>query len=318
MTRPNDRGLALRNAGIALAIVALAAVAGGLWWRARDAGPADGGGMPPATNAAGAPAPERTVPVEPVDAALVDPAAPRSQPFAAALARTREVWRERLEREPDFPDPLHGAAACDAVDAEFERVCRALDAAAADGGPADSCALMREVAARLASRPPALPEARDAGAWLANAFHLFRALGGERLAELGGLARVEPALVEPLALAGYRWSITRESCRGEGQPVAGLTPARVYDYAAFAFTSFGGQAYLRRRAPRLEALGCFYALSALELSIEQGHNPHGVDPRREIERCRALIEAQPFVWSDGYRRELDRIAGAWRRRAGDG
>ena len=34
----------------------------------------------------------------------------------------------------------------------------------------------------------------------------------------------------------------------------------LYDYAGFFFNTLGGQAYLRRRTPRVESLVCFYAL----------------------------------------------------------
>ena len=112
----------------------------------------------------------------------------------------------------------------------------------------------------------------------------------------------EQELAEPAALALYRWVISREDC-GQGE-TAEIDQETLYEYGTFLFNTMGGQAYLRRRSPRVEALTCFYALQVLDRSIQAGNNPHGVDPRPEIGRCAALLQSQPFVFADEYVVEL--------------
>ena len=88
----------------------------------------------------------------------------------------------------------------------------------------------------------------------------------------------------------------------------------MYAYSGFLFNTMGGQAYLRRRTPRTEALACFYALQVLDQAIAAGHNPEGLDPRTEIPRCRALLDSQPLVFSARYVDTLDRMARRWETR----
>jgi hypothetical protein len=77
----------------------------------------------------------------------------------------------------------------------------------------------------------------------------------------------------------------------------------------------GGQAYLRRRAPRIEALASFYALMILDRAQQDGHNPAGVDPRPEIQRTRALLESEPLVFREHYLVVLDQMAERWKERS---
>jgi hypothetical protein len=198
-------------------------------------------------------------------------------------------------------------------------VCRALDARpyvrglAASGGV---CALIEEAGTALAARPPELAsELRSHGTMLSNVYHVFRVLGAERMRLLRRVLAEEQELAEPAALALYRWVISREDC-GHGS-LAEIDRDVLYDYGTFLFNTMGGQAYLRRRSPRVEALTCFYALQVLDRSIQAGHNPHGIDPRPEIGRCAALLQSQPFVFADNYMVELQEIGARWARLGGD-
>jgi hypothetical protein len=147
---------------------------------------------------------------------------------------------------------------------------------------------------------------------LSNVFHLFRVVGAERLAILRDAARREDAHAEPVAMALYRWMASRESCSRSGRTAIRMEP--LYAYAAFLFQTMGGQAYLRRRPPRAEALAGFYSLLILDRAIENGHNPHGVDPRREIRRTRELLAAQPLVFGERYLTLLDQMEERWKRK----
>lgn len=223
-------------------------------------------------------------------------------------------WSELLGVDPVWPVDLASPTDCEAVEAEMIRLCTALEATAswkgltASGG---SCALIREVSETLVSRPPVISsELRSYDAILSNVFHLFRVLGAERVEALAGLAGSEPELAEPAAMALYRWLVTREECARSGTTTIRL-PA-LYDYAGFLFQSIGGQAYLRRRTPRTEALVSFYALLVLDRAAEGDHNPDGVDPRPEILRTRQLIESQPLVFRDGYLNVLDAMEARWK------
>lgn len=113
-----------------------------------------------------------------------------------------------------------------------------------------------------------------------------------------------------------------DACRGaEGfAPPAGPPPApgAAEEYAAALFQTLGGQAYLRRRAPRVEALASFWAIALLDRADRAGRNPHGVDLLPEIRRTRALVDAEPFLFRDRYLQELDRIEDRWSRRAEEG
>ena len=88
------------------------------------------------------------------------------------------------------------------------------------------------------------------------------------------------------------------------------------EYAAYLFGTLGGQAYLRRRAPRAEALACFYAIHALDEAQRAGRNPQGYDPRGEIPRCRELLQGQEWTLGAGYVTALDAIESGWRPQTG--
>ena len=240
------------------------------------------------------PAPVETVADENEAAPPVDSAAP-----AAAL-----VW----------PGDLDAPGDCADVEAELARICATLDSReylGETGSVGGSCALLSEVTVALAQRPPDPSlELRSYETILANVFHMFRVAGRERMDVLRRALRAEQELAEPLALALYRWAASRENCARSGD-----TPIRqetLYAYAGFLFQTMGGQAYLRRRSPRVEALASFYALLILDQAERDGRNPLGFDVLPEIGRTRELIDAQAFVFGERY---LERLSEMEHRRA---
>jgi hypothetical protein len=236
--------------------------------------------------------------------------------WEAALAAAEQSWTEWTGVAPSWPGDLSAPADCEAVEEELARICRALDAdldPGTRGLPIGSCQLIQQVAEELARRPPTVSsELRSYETVLANVFHLFRTVGRRRIDFLREVAREEQEHAEPIALALYRWLASRESCARSGQTAIGKEP--LYEYAGFLFQTMGGQAYLRRRTPKVEALGSFYALLLLDRAVEADHNPHGVDPRPEIRRTLGLLDAQPFVFGDRYRTVLEEMRQRWESR----
>lgn len=233
--------------------------------------------------------------------------------WEAALAEAERSWTEWTGAPPSWPADLSAPGDCQAVEDELARICRGLDAdldPRARGVPMGSCQLIQQVAEELALHPPAISsELRSYETMLGNVFHLFRTVGRERLDLLREMAREEEDHAEPIALALYRWVVSRESCARSGRTALGKEP--LYEYAGFLFQTLGGQAYLRRRTPEVEALAGFYALLLLDRAVEADHNPHGVDPRPEIRRTLRLLEAQPLVFGDRYRTVLEEMRQRW-------
>jgi len=236
--------------------------------------------------------------------------------WEAALAEAERSWTEWVGAPPEWPEEFVTPQDCAAVEQDLIRVCGRLDEAGylRSAGLSDSsCRLIRQVIEDLARRPPVLAsELKSYESILANVFHGFRTLGARRLGVLREIARKEQDHAEQIAMVLYRWMISRESCARSGQTPIGTAP--LYDYASFLFQTLGGQAYLRRRNPKVEALTSFYALLILDRAVEQDHNPHGVDPRPEIPRTRELLEAQPLIFGDHYRALLDEMDERWKKR----
>jgi hypothetical protein len=209
-----------------------------------------------------------------------------------------------------WPANLSAVESCDEINQDVSRICAALDVRApALRGAGGACALLEQLAAELAANPPDLSsELRSYDTMLGNVFHLFRVAGRERMKLLQRVL-VEEDVAEPAALALYRWAIHHGRC---GRSETKLDTEVRYAYAGFLFNTMGGQAYLRRRSPRVEALTCFYALQVLDGAIREGHNPQGLDPRPEISRCRDLVASQPLVFSERYAETLDEMASRWK------
>jgi hypothetical protein len=246
------------------------------------------------------------------------PAAPPAAPDETQPDRLEQRWTELVGSAPAWPSDLRAPKDCSAIEEDLERLCRELDTrpyvreAIKAGG---TCELLQQVAEALAEHPPQLDsELRSYEVMLDNAFHLFRTVGRKRLEVLRRILHEEQELAEPLAMALYRWLASREACAGEQRTEIRL--ARLYEYAGFLFQTLGGQAYLRRRTPRVESLASFYALLLLDRAIEGRQNPHGIDPRPELVRCRELLAAQPLVFGERYRALLDDLSRRWEDRGG--
>jgi hypothetical protein len=263
-------------------------------------------------------APEEAAPV--VTPSTTEPTLPRPADSAEEHAESENEstrrWTELVGSPPIWPDDLSAPTSCQDVENDLVRVCRAVDAELEqeqEPVPGGFCALLSQTATALAARQPRTSaELRSYPTILANTFHLFRVLGAQRMGHLRRAAAVDPDLAEPAALALYRWLASRPKCARSGD-----TPLRreaLYAYAAFLFRTLGGQAYLRRRSPRVEGLTGFYGLLILDAAIDQGYNPEGVDPRPELSRTRALIESQPLVFRDRYLEILGRMERRWERK----
>jgi hypothetical protein len=155
------------------------------------------------------------------------------------------------------------------------------------------------------NRPQVVGELARLDSVLANVSHAYLVLGRQRLERILRLIHEEPEMVEPMAIALFRWLRVRDRC---GDPMdRGPGVDAQYEYAAFALNSLGGQAYLRRRPARIEALAGFYALLILDRSIEDGYNPYGLDPGREIRRYSQMLTGQQLLFRERYREILEDV-----------
>ena len=266
---------------------------------------------------------EPTVPEAEVDtveaASGLDDAGPAVDRDSGRSEQTlaEERWDALTGQAPVWPDDLTNPQSCEEVEADLARICAVLDQrdyvreAALAGG---SCGLIRVVAEEFAANPPNIAsELESYETILSNVFHLFRLAGRERIDLLRRIQWEEHDLAEPAAMALYRWAVSRERCARSGSTT--LKPEPLYSYAGFFFTTMGGQAYLRRRAPRVEALASLYGLLIVDRAQQSGLNPAGIDPRPEIERTRAMIEAEPLVFREHYLLILDQMAERWKERS---
>jgi hypothetical protein len=233
-------------------------------------------------------------------------------PPGSAFAPLEREWVEITGSPPEWPDdfdrPTDCSATLDALRGLADRI-DAGDYARRSGVSAGTFELFLNVAEALDRRPPTVGmRLDDGGAMRANVVHFLVALGPERLKRLVKLSRSESRMAEPLALSAYQWLRAGERCPEGMRPPAENVQ---YDYAAFLLQTIGGQAYLRRRPPRIEALTSFYALLIADHAVQQKHNPHGVDLRPEIRRCRALMEGLPLVFRSHYLRTLDDLEARW-------
>jgi hypothetical protein len=240
---------------------------------------------------------------------IVEEVAPSAE--AREIAERERAWTELNGAPPVWPENLTAPPSCEDVESDLLAVCRELDSRPyvrerlTTGG---ICTLLRQVGEELAANPPVLTSELGSYATIvANVFHLSRTLGLRRVELLRDAVIQEPELREPAAMALYRWSITRRVCAER----TAIRREPIYDYSAFLLTTIGGQAYLRRRSADVEALASFYSLLTLDRAIEDGYNPHGVDPRPSIRRCRELIEGRPLVFRDGYLGILDEMEQRW-------
>lgn len=222
-------------------------------------------------------------------------------------------WAEVTGSYPQWPEDLLAPRSCAEVEEDLRAICQELDrrpylqGRLPEGG---SFALVSRIAQELSANPPVgSGEMRQPGAVVANAFHLFRVLGRDRLRLLLEIISQEQALSEPMAMALYRWLAAQERC---WKDTTGIRPSALNDYAAFLLNTLGGQGYLRRRSPRVAALATFYSLVILDSAAQAGSNPHGVDLRAHIAFCRELLNAQELVFRDRYLDILDAMETRWK------
>jgi hypothetical protein len=308
MDPSSDRSIVVRNVVIGLVIFA-GVVAAVIYW---SGGSLIGPWQPAVSDEESEPITPSTTAGEFAPPETGDADAPPETPAAASESERR--WTELMGRPPVWPGDLAEAPGCAEADRGLAEICKLLDARSDDlerfGG---ACNLIEEVGEELAGRPPrTVAELRSHDTLVSNVFHLFRVLGRERTRVLKRTLDTEDELTEPAALALYRWIRSRETCRSESPSSIRMEP--LYEYAAFLFNTMGGQAYLRRRPPRIESLACFYGLQVLDVAVERGHNPLGLDPRPEIARCRDLVRGQSFVFVDRYVEILDDMDRRWQRR----
>lgn len=255
--------------------------------------------------------PLQTVHAELPDAVENQPASDQDLAPPTPMDHARSAWETRLGFEPEWPVDLNAPQDCEQVERDLERLCVYLDARPELREIADgygSCDLLRQTADLLAGRPPSVSsELRSYETMLSNIFHLSRVVGRKTLRYPTQLLASQQELAEPLALAVYRWMISREQCL-ETTPLDGDV---LYAYAGFLFQTMGGQAYLRRRMPQVEGLTCFYALQVIDSAQQRGYNPDGIDPRKEIVRCSELLAEQPLAFHTEYLAALEEMALRW-------
>jgi len=247
-------------------------------------------------------------------ASLRHPIPKPPQPLAGEMPpEAARRWAELTGSYPQWPQDLLEPRSCAEVEEDFKALCQELDrkpylqGRLPDGG---TLALLARTARELSAHPPvASGEMRRPEAVVANAFHLFRLLGKERLGVLTQIMNQEQLLAEPAAMVIYRWLAAQERCWRDN-PVA--SRSALEDYAAFFLNSLGGQGYLRRRSPAVAALTSFYSLVILEGAAREGRNPHGVDLRPHISFCRELLKSQNLVFKDRYLEILSGIEARWR------
>ena len=269
-------------------VVVGVAIAAALFWMNRDPGP-DGGSEAGAVDGK-----EGFAELE-AGPSMTD----REQAWTAVTG-TPPVWPQ------DLPSPLD----CDqavkelrALSARLDRIGYVSDWSLPDG----VYGLLTGSARDLGNnRPEVVGELTRLDAVLANASHGYLILGRQRLERILRLIQEEPEMVEPMAMALFRWLRVRDRCGDPSDRGPGVHAQ--YDYAAFALNSLGGQAYLRRRPARIEALAGFYALLILDRSIEDGYNPYGLDPVREIRRYDQMLAGQDLLFGARYRAELRKLA----------
>ena len=247
----------------------------------------------------------------PEQASTLDGGAEADAPGQAPSMTDRErTWAGVTGSPPVWPSDLQSPSDCDQVVAELKALAGRLDRHGYIQNwslPDGVYGLLTGSALDLAdNRPQVIGELSRLDAVLANVSHGYLVLGRQRLERILRLIQEEPDMVEPMAMALFRWMRVRDRCGDPGD--RGPAVHAQYDYAAFALNSLGGQAYLRRRPARIEALAGFYALLILDSSIEEGYNPYGLDPAREIRRYDQMLAGQELLFGGRYRELLGELA----------
>jgi hypothetical protein len=234
----------------------------------------------------------------------------------ADIDAAQRRWIEATGTAPVWPDDFAAPRDCAAAVADLRTLCARLDSREyiadwnLEGG---SFGLIVGASRDLDSAPPGMESgAGRHSSMIQNISHLFRVLGEKRIRRVLQITILEPEMREPMAMALFRWARVRERCGGDDP--RGMSLDAQYEYASWMISTVGGQAYLRRRAPALEALASFYALLILDSAEEKGHNPHGIDLRSEMRRCRELMRNQDLLFRDRYLEMIENMEQRWRDR----
>ena len=227
---------------------------------------------------------------------------PKPEP-APSMTDLEQAWTAATGAPPVWQADLLSPVNCGEAVAELKRLCGRLDQhgyVAEWTLPEGVYGLLTGSALDLAdNRPRVIGELTRLDDVLANVSHGYLVLGRQRLERILRLVEEEPDMVEPMAMALFRWMRARDRCGDPADRGPGFQAQ--YDYGAFVLTSLGGQAYLRRRPARIEALAGFYALLILDRSIEEGYNPYGLDPGREIRRYDQMLAGNGLLFEKQYR-----------------
>lgn len=224
-----------------------------------------------------------------------------------SMTDLEQRWTAVTGEPPVWPEDLLSPSDCRQVVQELKSLAGRLDRreyVAKWELPDGAYGLLTGSALDLAdNRPQVTGELVRLDTVLANVSHVYLVLGRQRLERILRLIREEPDTVEPMAMALFRWLRVRDRCGDPADRGPGVQAQ--YEYAAFALNSLGGQAYLRRRPARIEALAGFYALLVLDRSIAEGYNPYGLDPAREVRRYRQMLSGQDLLFVRRYEDQLD-------------
>lgn len=247
-------------------------------------------------------------------ASLRHPMPPPPPVFPPELPREEaRRWTELTGTYPKWPEDLLSPRSCTEIEEDLKAVCSEMDRRPYLQGRLPSggtFTVLREVVRALHARTPvASGEMQRPEAVVANVFHLFRVMGGQRLSLIKEIMESEAMISEPLALTIYRWLIAQERCWKDTQAIS---RAALEDYAAFLLNTFGGQGYLRRRPPKVAALASFYAVITLDEASRRGSNPHGVDLRPHIRFCKELVASQDLLFRDRYLEILNELEQRWK------
>lgn len=289
-------------------IVVIALLVGYLAWRrsgdepAREREPA--GQVPPPSPVGGdgpatPPSDDDVAETEEAEAAV-------DEETTSGYTATEKRWLRTTGTPPVWPQRFRSGANCGDAVRRLRSLCQRLDrepdvqSMGLESGTFD---LLTALARDLAADPPVVQGVlRNADRARANVAHLYRVFGKERTGKVIRILGGHPEYAEPLALAVYRWSSAEDCSDGSPTPI---DLERQYEYAAFLVNTIGGQAYLRRRSPRQEALASFYALMIAWRAMERRHDPHGVNILPEIERCIELMQGADLVFRDRYIEQLE-------------
>jgi len=173
-------------------------------------------------------------------------------PPGSAFAPLEREWVEITGAPPEWPDDFDAPTDCSAALDDLRALSGRVDSgdyARTSGVSAGTFELLLDVSESLERRKPTIGmRLDDGGAMRANIAHFVITLGPERLARVIDLSRSQSRMAEPLALNLYQWLRAGQRCPEGMRPPAENVQ---YDYAAFLLQTIGGQAYLRRRAPRI-------------------------------------------------------------------